>query len=309
MLKMESPWAIIPVLPPKSIAFKTAAFDSPEVINRRIGLENFLKKAIENREIYTSISLKTFLTKKEKFSLLPHAVNLDFDMSFLLLLDNQTMLANHSTIKTGLNYITGMICESEDVQRKKKFGAYFEEVQKKLAQCEDKERFINEISKSYEELAINIELNIKSIDAYSENQNKTAASFELFQDFASKSENQIKLPLSENAGLQSELSKGYRTEFLEPVRDQRNIAEAAKEAFQRRRALVEHLYCLKRQVDQDSTFIGGQTSLEADKKSELQKTIERNNREIDYVRELLNQTTGKLEYQFDKFKSQKDLNL
>ena len=80
---MEYPWAIIPVLPLKSITFKTAAFDSPEVVDRRNGLENFLKKAIENREIYTSISLKTFLTKKDKFSLLPQAINPDFDLSFL----------------------------------------------------------------------------------------------------------------------------------------------------------------------------------------------------------------------------------
>ena len=44
---------------------KNKAVDSPEVEERKAQLELFLLKAIENSQIYTSISLKSFLQDKE----------------------------------------------------------------------------------------------------------------------------------------------------------------------------------------------------------------------------------------------------
>ena len=81
MIKMERPWAIIPVLPEKNMNSKLWAVDSHEVQERRQGLEAFLKKLIENQYIYTSIKMKEFLTKKDTFEIDPIFDSLD--LSFL----------------------------------------------------------------------------------------------------------------------------------------------------------------------------------------------------------------------------------
>ena len=88
LLQLEHPGCIISPLPPKAAANKIKGKDSEQTMERKIGLNKFLKMLIEHPWLSQSASLEAFLTdvSSEPFAMAKFLPQIDnqFSRSYLL---------------------------------------------------------------------------------------------------------------------------------------------------------------------------------------------------------------------------------
>lgn len=140
LLCMSRPGCILPALPQKSTTIKLAHIDSDEIMNRRAGLETFLKKVILVGMLSKSAIIKSFLTEPG-FTAAAHSQKIngkEFNFEFLFSAESSLSEHPNSTQDQGSGaqaylfnltrkaskLVGNQIWGSDDARRKELFGEH-----------------------------------------------------------------------------------------------------------------------------------------------------------------------------------------